>query len=210
MARSRSLPTRHRCSTCCMRRSGIRVLDGHRRRPVHSNCSSSARIKDSSCRASWSWRRSTSSASFPSQQGYRYFLIDAPGLRDTRPKAAASWLARSRRTSTTFGFDAVTAVERLDAFHRVENTYLSTFQSLGGLGLLLGTIGLAAVMFRNVLERRRELGAAACGGLRPRTCLEDDPGGSGPAARRRSRSRDLSALLAVVPAWTGGSGGGPG
>ena len=47
--------------------------------------------------------------------------------------------------------------ERLASFHRVENTYLSTFQALGGLGLLLGTIGLAAVMFRNVLERRREL-----------------------------------------------------
>ena len=51
----------------------------------------------------------------------------------------------------------MSTVERLDAFHRVENTYLSTFQALGGLGLLLGTIGLATVMFRNVLERRREL-----------------------------------------------------
>jgi hypothetical protein len=29
--------------------------------------------------------------------------------------------------------------------------------ALGGLGLLLGTVGLATVMFRNVLERRREL-----------------------------------------------------
>jgi ABC-type antimicrobial peptide transport system permease subunit len=47
--------------------------------------------------------------------------------------------------------------ERLAEFHRVENTYLSTFQTLGGLGLLLGTIGLAAVLLRNVLERRREL-----------------------------------------------------
>ena len=28
---------------------------------------------------------------------------------------------------------------------------------LGGLGLLLGTLGLAAVLLRNVLERRREL-----------------------------------------------------
>ena len=27
----------------------------------------------------------------------------------------------------------------------VQNTYLSTFQSLGGLGLLLGTVGLAVV-----------------------------------------------------------------
>ena len=39
----------------------------------------------------------------------------------------------------------------------VQNTYLSTFQSVGGLGLLLGTVGIAAVLLRNVWERRREL-----------------------------------------------------
>jgi hypothetical protein len=31
---------------------------------------------------------------------------------------------------------------KLAAFHRVENTYLATFQALGALGLLLGTLGL--------------------------------------------------------------------
>ena len=51
----------------------------------------------------------------------------------------------------------VSTSERLASFHRVENTYLSTFQMLGGLGLLLGTLGMAAVLLRNVLERRREL-----------------------------------------------------
>jgi len=39
----------------------------------------------------------------------------------------------------------------------VQNTYLSTFQTLGGLGLILGTIGLTAVMLRNIWERRSEL-----------------------------------------------------
>ena len=39
----------------------------------------------------------------------------------------------------------------------MENTYLATFQTLGGLGLILGTVGLGAVLLRNVLERRREL-----------------------------------------------------
>jgi len=38
-----------------------------------------------------------------------------------------------------------------------EVSALSTFQSLGVLGLLLGTAGLATVLLRNVLERRREL-----------------------------------------------------
>ena len=39
----------------------------------------------------------------------------------------------------------------------MENTYLGTFQTLGGLGLLLGTLGLSVVLLRNLLERRGEL-----------------------------------------------------
>ncbi len=57
---------------------------------------------------------------------------------------------------------------RLDEFHRVENTYLSTFQALGGLGLLLGTVGLGAVLLRNADERRREWALLAASGYRPR------------------------------------------
>ena len=56
-----------------------------------------------------------------------------------------------------YGFDVVGSRDRLAAFHQVENTYLSTFQTLGGLGLLLGTLGLGAVLLRNILERRKEL-----------------------------------------------------
>lgn len=86
---------------------------------------------------------------FPSEQGYRYFLIDAP-----RGSEAAT-VFEDRLSD--FGFDAQSTEERLASFHRVENTYLSTFQLLGGLGLALGTLGMAAVLLRNVLERRREL-----------------------------------------------------
>ncbi len=56
--------------------------------------------------------------------------------------------------------------ERLAGFHRVENTYISTFQTLGGLGLLVGTLGLAAVLLRNVLERRKELALLGAVGYR--------------------------------------------
>jgi ABC-type antimicrobial peptide transport system permease subunit len=69
-------------------------------------------------------------------------------------------------SATDFGADAVSTRERLDEFHAVENTYLSTFQTLGGLGLLLGTVGLAAVLLRNVLERRRELALLRAVGYR--------------------------------------------
>ena len=88
---------------------------------------------------------------FPNEQGYRFFLIDAPQETDSRVTA----LLEDRLSD--FGFDVVESEERLAAFHTVENTYISTFQALGGLGLLLGTVGLGAILLRNVMERRREL-----------------------------------------------------
>ncbi|MEQ8838972.1 MAG: FtsX-like permease family protein, partial [Lacipirellulaceae bacterium] len=49
------------------------------------------------------------------------------------------------------------ARQRLADFLAVQNTYLSTFQSLGSLGLLLGVAGLAVAQLRSVAERRGEL-----------------------------------------------------
>ncbi|HEX6285304.1 MAG TPA: ABC transporter permease, partial [Pyrinomonadaceae bacterium] len=88
---------------------------------------------------------------FPNEQGYRFFLLDTPVSK--APEVAATLEERL----SDFGFDAQSTTERLANFHRVENTYLSTFQLLGGLGLILGTLGMAAVLLRNVFERRREL-----------------------------------------------------
>ena len=65
-----------------------------------------------------------------------------------------------------YGFDAEPVVDRLGRFLSVQNTYLTTFQVLGGLGLLLGTIGLGTVMQRNVLERRSELALLRAVGFR--------------------------------------------
>lgn len=87
---------------------------------------------------------------FPAEPGYRYFLIDAEGELSTITVALEDRLS-------DYGFDVSNTGERLANFHRVENTYLSTFQMLGGLGLALGTLGMAAVLLRNVLERRKEL-----------------------------------------------------
>jgi putative ABC transport system permease protein len=89
---------------------------------------------------------------FPEQEGYHFFLIDVP-----TPDQSTVVATTLEDRLSDFGFDVVPTSERLANFHRVENTYLSTFQMLGGLGLLLGTLGMAAVLLRNVLERRREL-----------------------------------------------------
>jgi hypothetical protein len=94
---------------------------------------------------------------FPDEQGFRYFLIDGPPSNEAPLEDALS----------DYGFDVVSTSERLAAYHRVENTYLSTFQALGGLGLLLGTLGLGAVLLRNVMERRKELALLRAVGYRP-------------------------------------------
>jgi putative ABC transport system permease protein len=99
---------------------------------------------------------------FPSESGYRFFLIDTPAATRSEIPATLS------RALQDFGLELTPAVERLNAFNAVQNTYLGTFQILGGLGLLLGSAGLGIVVLRNVLERRGELGLLLAVGFRKR------------------------------------------
>ena len=107
---------------------------------------------------------------YPDEEGYRWFGIDIPieaGSGGGAEQVAAIAALLEERL-VDYGFDATGAAAKLASFHAVENTYLSTFQTLGGLGLLLGTIGLGAVLLRNVLERRRELALLTAVGYRAR------------------------------------------
>ena len=145
---------------------------------------------------------------FTARQGYQLFLIDDPDIR-TASQADALGAALERELQP-FGVDAVTTSRRLEEFHKVENTYLSTFQALGALGLLLGTIGLATVMFRNVLERRRELALLRAVGYdrqRLAVMIVAEAAfllGSGLVVGV------VCAAIAIAPAWLGRSGARPG
>jgi hypothetical protein len=97
---------------------------------------------------------------FPSVSGYRMFLIDCPS--NALPQVSAELT----RALQDYGFEVTPAAQRLAAFNAVQNTYLSTFQVLGGLGLLLGSAGLGIVVLRNVLERRGELALLIAVGFR--------------------------------------------
>lgn len=99
---------------------------------------------------------------FPSEAGYRAFLIDAPSNRLVQVSATLS------RGLQDVGLELTPAAQRLAQFNAVQNTYLNTFQVLGGLGLLLGSAGLGVVVLRNVLERRAELALLLAVGFRPR------------------------------------------
>jgi hypothetical protein len=100
---------------------------------------------------------------FPGRGGYGYFLIDAPAEEEHE---AARILEAGL---APFGFDVTTTREKLEGYKVVEHTYLATFQLVGGLGLLLGTVGLGVILLRNVLERRGELATLRAFGFRRST-----------------------------------------
>jgi hypothetical protein len=145
---------------------------------------------------------------FPGQQGYRMFLIADPAVTTLEQGNRLAEIVE--REFRPFGLDAVTTAERLEEFHRVENTYLSTFQALGGLGLLLGTIGLATVMFRNVLERRRELALLRAVGFDGRNVSRMILAETALLLGTGLGAGAVCAAIAIAPAWLGRGGAMPG
>jgi hypothetical protein len=90
---------------------------------------------------------------FPDSGGYQFFLLDQDGEQKLDSVASSMM-----RMFGDLGLEMRPAADRLNEFNAVQNTYLSIFSTLGGLGIFLGTIGLAIIVGRNVLERRGQLG----------------------------------------------------
>ncbi|MCC6359419.1 MAG: ABC transporter permease [Phycisphaerales bacterium] len=134
---------------------------------------------------------------FPSRSGYSFFLVDPAARPDelgfdqrlqrrSPDGSSATEMGEAGGTRRTegdpgrltavlekrfaeYGLDVRATRDRLADYLGVQNTYLSTFQTLGGFGLLLGVLGLAAIMLRNVWERRGELALLRAMGYRTRT-----------------------------------------
>ena len=88
---------------------------------------------------------------FPSSGGSKTMLVDAPEKNQAR---ITDLLLQSLMD---YGIEITPTRQRLATFNSVENTYLSVFMALSGLGFIIGTIGLGIVLLRNIYERRREL-----------------------------------------------------
>ena len=98
---------------------------------------------------------------FPGTAGWRYLLVDAPEGRENETGEILE------RALSRYGADVVPAAQYLESYYQVENTYLSVFLVLGGLGVILGTAGLGVVVLRNALERRGELALLTAVGFSP-------------------------------------------
>lgn len=101
---------------------------------------------------------------FPRTDGYSYFLVEPPdgaGIGQTE--------LAFENVFAPYGLEGTPTADRVASFLAVQNTYLSTFQLLGGFGLILGVLGLAVVLLRNVWERRGELALLRSIGYEPAT-----------------------------------------
>jgi ABC-type lipoprotein release transport system permease subunit len=102
---------------------------------------------------------------FPGHAGYNLFLIDP--ARGADLAAARAALEAGVRDA---GGRVQLTREVLAAFHQIENTYIAIFNVLGSLGVVLGSLGLAIVVARNLRERRGEFAVMTAIGL-PRAVL---------------------------------------
>jgi len=130
---------------------------------------------------------------FPGPSGYAYFLFDTPADSAVRVAQAGE------RVLSLYGFDAVATADKLAKFQAVENTYLSVFAVLGGLGLLLGTLGLGLILARNVMERRGELATLRAFGFQQSTLAKMLLAENGWLIFSGLLIGTIAALLAVAP-----------
>jgi len=88
---------------------------------------------------------------YPSSAGSKHMLIDCPKENKNEIKRILS------NQLSDFGIEITDNQQRLSSFYSVTNTYLNIFMILGGLGVLIGTLGLGLILYRNILERKEEL-----------------------------------------------------
>lgn len=88
---------------------------------------------------------------YPTSSGSNLFLVEG------KPENEQAIGEELQSVFRDYGWEMESTAKRLVEFYSVTNTYLSIFLALGALGLILGTIGLAVILARTILERRREI-----------------------------------------------------
>jgi len=88
---------------------------------------------------------------YPTHSGTSVFLIDG------KPEKQEVIAEELQSVFRDYGWEMQSTARRLVEFYSITNTYLSIFLALGALGLILGTVGLAVILARTLLERRREI-----------------------------------------------------
>lgn len=88
---------------------------------------------------------------FPSSSGAHWFLADVPQPDLDRVTRTLGRLLGDA------GVELSSTSEVLARFHHVEATYVRIFAALGGLGVIVGSLGVGILLLRSIAERRGEL-----------------------------------------------------
>lgn len=102
---------------------------------------------------------------FPSVSGSQVMLVDYSGSSEMQ------FQQDMEQQLADFGIEVERTTVRLARFNSVTNTYLNVFMVLGGLGVLIGTIGLGIVIWRTTLERKEELALLVALGFRNKSLM---------------------------------------
>ncbi len=139
-------------------------------------------------------------ALYPSRAGFGRMLVDVPAA-DPNGSRLERVAAVLRERLARFGPEVEPAGERLASFMRIANSYISAFQLLGGLGVLLGSVGLVVVLARAVVERRREIALMSAIGFPLRRVAWTLVAENALLLAAGSASGVLAAAVAVAPAF---------
>ncbi len=131
---------------------------------------------------------------FPENSFARYHLI--------KTKKVEKLTQVLRKRLGELGVKVETTPEILNSFIQVQNTYLSTFLTLGGLGVGLGAIGLIIVILYNILERKKEFALMLALGYSPRHFLFLTVGEVFTLLLVGLSTGVLSALVAIIPLFS--------
>jgi len=149
--------------------------------------------------------RQAATAAPPWDNGPTKNAVAPVGAKAVSPEEQMQLLADTLRTALADqGIEVHTTREILNRYISVQNVYMSIFLSLGGLGLLLGTAGLIAVIARSVLERRGELALMAAAGFKRSTLVRLITIEHIALLTAGLLSGTTAALLAVAPILTSG------
>lgn len=138
---------------------------------------------------------------FPTIAGYKSFLVEVPESKMGELPALKSLLENGWEEQ---GLDLVESSKILSQLLAVQNTYLSAFQLLGALGLLLGTVGLGVTQIRGALERKAELASMRALGFTKRRLVWILALENGWQLFRGLAIGGVAASLATIPALVAG------
>jgi ABC-type antimicrobial peptide transport system permease subunit len=103
---------------------------------------------------------------FPSAAGANILLVDASDISSAEVEELLNFSFRD------YGLDYMSTVQRMRDFNSVSNTYLTVFMMLGGLGLLIGTIGFGIILIRNRQERKNEFALLSAIGIKDKSLFK--------------------------------------